>query len=284
VRSKLRHPIRSIREPFGTAGLVVACIALVAALGGTAIAAGALSGKQKKEVEKIAKKYAGKPGAPGATGAAGPAGAKGDNGAAGAPGKDGAPGAPGQSVTGAPIAANAACGKKTGVKYTLGATSTNVCSGEDGQTGFTEELPPGKTLVGNWAIPPTGNTNGSGVSSVNQSIVPISFGIPYPKGPSPAESVPTLKFVPSGGSVAGCPGKFVFGPAGPEIEPKADPGFLCVYAQTLNGEASFNAFNGSFFLNSGGALLFFDGKLIGAGEYKPMSGQGVWAVTAPTGP
>ena len=64
-------------------------------------------------------------------------------------GKDGAAG---QSVTGAAIAANGACGKKTGVKYTLGAT-TNVCNGEDGETGFTETLPLGKTETGTGTTP-----------------------------------------------------------------------------------------------------------------------------------
>ena len=84
---RLRRPIRAVREPFGKAGLVVAMVALIAALGGSAIAAkGALTGKQKKEVTKIAQKYAGKPGAQGAQG---PAGAKGD---AGAPGAKGDPG------------------------------------------------------------------------------------------------------------------------------------------------------------------------------------------------
>ncbi|MCW2987260.1 MAG: hypothetical protein JWM24_198, partial [Solirubrobacterales bacterium] len=52
---------RRLREPFGKAGLTVGVIALVMALVGGAYAAGALTGKQKKEVEKIAKKFAGKP-------------------------------------------------------------------------------------------------------------------------------------------------------------------------------------------------------------------------------
>jgi hypothetical protein len=99
-----------LHDQVGTAGLVVAVVALVVALSGSAIAAsGALTGKQKKEVEKIAKKYAGKPGAPGPAGPAGGAGAKGDAGAPGAagigtegkqgpegkPGKEGEEGAPG---------------------------------------------------------------------------------------------------------------------------------------------------------------------------------------------
>jgi hypothetical protein len=83
---RLRHPIRQLKEPFGKAGLTVAILALVLAMVGGAWAAGALSGKQKKEVEKIAKKFAGKPGAPGANGTNG---AKGENGAAGANGSNG---------------------------------------------------------------------------------------------------------------------------------------------------------------------------------------------------
>src|SRR5690349_24138099 len=99
--NRLRHPVRAIREPFGTAGLIVACVALIAALGGTALAAAKLNSTQKKEVEKIAKKYAGKPGAPGAQGSAGPAGNDGSNGTNrtnGTDGEDGTDGAPGKSA------------------------------------------------------------------------------------------------------------------------------------------------------------------------------------------
>ena len=57
--------IERIHQKLGTAGFVIAIVALIAALGGTALAAAKLNGTQKKEVEKIAKKYAGKPGAAG---------------------------------------------------------------------------------------------------------------------------------------------------------------------------------------------------------------------------
>lgn len=92
---RLRHPIRSIREPFGKAGLTVAILALVFAMAGGAWAATGLNSKQKKEVTKIAKKFAGKPGAAGAAGAngtngtAGTNGTKGDTGAAGSNGTNG---------------------------------------------------------------------------------------------------------------------------------------------------------------------------------------------------
>lgn len=133
---RLRHPVRAIREPFGTAGLIVACVALIAALGGSAIAASnALTGKQKKEVTKIAKKFAGKNGAPGAAGPQGPAGspgAKGDPGAAGAEGTDGTNGL---SVTGVAATAAECGGVAGGVKYTINGTTTKICNGKDGADG-----------------------------------------------------------------------------------------------------------------------------------------------------
>ena len=86
---RLRHPIKSAREPFGKAGLTVAILALVMAFVGGAYAAGGLTKSQEKQVTKIAKKYAGKPGAPGTNGTNGSPGAKGDTGAAGAAGTNG---------------------------------------------------------------------------------------------------------------------------------------------------------------------------------------------------
>ena len=75
-----------MHNKLGTAGLLVAIVALVFAMVGGAYAAkGALTGKQKKEVEKIAKKYAGKPGAQGPQGAAGLVGPKGAQALVGTP-------------------------------------------------------------------------------------------------------------------------------------------------------------------------------------------------------
>jgi hypothetical protein len=117
-----KHPIRAVREPFGTAGVIIASIALIAALGGGAYAASnGLSGKQKKEVETIAKKFAGKPGAPGATGPAGPAGATGPAGPAGATGPAGSTG-------------NTGATGKEGSPWPAGGT-----------------LPSGKTETGSWS-------------------------------------------------------------------------------------------------------------------------------------
>jgi hypothetical protein len=150
---KLKHPIRAIREPFGTAGLIVAMIALVAALGGTALAAAKLNSTQKKEVEKIAKKYAGpagKAGANGTTGSNGAAGAKGDAGAAGGAG---AAGAAGTSVTTKAIPTGVAgkCNKQGGVEVASASPTVNVCNGT---TGFTKTLPSGETETGVWGFGP----------------------------------------------------------------------------------------------------------------------------------
>jgi hypothetical protein len=171
---RLRHPIRAIREPFGTAGLIVAMIALVAALGGTALAAAKLNSTQKKEVEKIAKKYAGKPGAngaPGAPGAAGPAGAagkEGPQGPKGDPGSPGAPGAPGPQ----------------GSPWTAGGV-----------------LPENQTLKGEW------DASGSAFGAFKGFKTAVSFALPL-------ETAPAVNFIKVGATVpAGCTGGTAAEPA-----------------------------------------------------------------------
>lgn len=146
--NRLRHPIRAIREPFGTAGVIIACVALVAALSGSALAAqGALTGKQKKEVEKIAKKYAGKSGP---AGPAGLPGGKGDVGAVGSNGTNGGNGSDGVSAT-----VEAFTGKKgsctAGGATVKGASSeADVCNGKNGQAGTN-----GSTVLSGTAVPAT---------------------------------------------------------------------------------------------------------------------------------
>lgn len=132
--------MRSGKASVRSAAFVFAIVALVAALGGGAYAAsGALSGKQKKEVEKIAKKYAGKPGPTGAVGPAGQAGASGAKGDTGPEGKAGSEGKQGQR-------------------------------GLPGETGFTAVLPEGETETGTWAI---------GIALGNEAVLmPLSFNIP----------------------------------------------------------------------------------------------------------
>lgn len=215
--------LHRFHQRFGTAGLVVAVIGLVLALAGGAYAAsGALTGKQKKEVEKIAKKYAGKPGAQGPAGPEGKQGAAGANGKDGSNGSNGTPGKDGESVKGEPIATGGACGPGvSGVKYTAGATSTNVCNGKNGTngtTGFTETLPGGKTETGIWGQNSVGHPEGRFSEA-------LSF-------PIPLSSAPKVVVVnASEESKAGCPGRgggnFTEGYI--PTTPKAEPGNLCIY-------------------------------------------------------
>ena len=138
---------KRVHEKLGSAGLIIAVVALVAALSGAAIAAAPkLNPTQKKEVTKIAKKYAGKPGATGPQGLLGPPGApgaKGDSGAAGA----------------------------------KGATGLEGPEGPTGPAGPTEtKLPPGKSLKGLWQF----QTEGSGLALVSISF-PLRVVEPTPE-------------------------------------------------------------------------------------------------------
>lgn len=258
--SRLKHPIRAIREPFGTAGLIVACIAVVLALTGAAFAASGLSGKQKKEVKAIAKQYAGKPGAPGP---AGLQGSKGATGAAGAAGKDGAAGSAG------PAGATGATGSagKTGPAGATGSTGATGHQGPPGLTSFPPELPPGQSEMGTWSFGQTAEFEEPEFVKIN---VPISFPFALPEGEGPVavvfmepEAVPTEE----------CPGT--------SEEPAAKEGFLCVYTTPdsklalvflesgdPNGEDAFVEGAGR-----NGSVLKFEGKRF-------SKAYGTWAVTA----
>jgi len=287
---RLRHPIRAIREPFGTAGLVVACVALIAALGGTALAAGKLTGKQKKEVEKIAKKFAGKPGANGAQGPAGPqgtAGANGKDGAAGQNGTNGTNGTNGASVSVQELGLgdeNCAAG---GSEFKVGSgTPTYACNGEEGSPWPAGGvLPSGQTERGTWG----GNGSNRSVYSLNEEtgeleqeqsntiqIIPISFALPVKPAPEVLFSK-QLEQEWSGETVEpveGCPG------LDEEGLPMADPGKLCVYQRRTSAEG-----NPIFF---GGTQAFPEEQgadSMGTEVAFPCGGAncfwtGVWAVTA----
>ena len=214
MSKKAKHPIRAMREPFGTAGLIVAIVALVAALAGGAYAAsgitvgssGDLTKAQEKQVAKIARKSA-RPGPPGATGPAGPtgpAGAAGKDGTKGTDGEDGAPGKDGVNVTFSP-ASEAAC-IAGGSVFKASNGETTICNGE---TGFTETLPSGKTETGVWAG-----------TFYELGPVPISFAIPLAAPISGADT----KVVPEGGTPpAECQDPEHAGAAGVE-NPEAKPG------------------------------------------------------------
>ncbi len=229
---------------------------------GGAWAAAGLNSKQKKEVTKIAKKYAGKPGAPGATGAPGSPGANGKD------GSNGAPGAAGKSVVTSVAAVPSECPTgTTGTKFQVegSATSSHVCNGKNGTTGFTETLPAGKTETGVWVAPEA--------PQESAIFVPLSFSIPLEDG---AISEANTHFILEGETLPqGCSGE----PKAPE----AEPGNLCIFANgstfgvegTLIGNANDSPPSA---VGGPGAIMWF---LVSSTE--SGGGSGSWAVTAPTG-
>jgi hypothetical protein len=260
-----------IHNRLGTAGLVVAVIALVAALAGTALAATGLNSTQKKEVKKIAKQFAGKPGATGPAGpqgAAGGTGAKGEQGEKGDKGDPGEPGTAGKNgksvIAEAVPTGEAECAGLGGSKFhTEGsATITNACNGE---TGFTETLPSGKTETGAWGL----LSHGPYAKEEEEKIVitktevieiPLSFNIPL-------SEAPTLVYLKKEETdETHCPG-------GTAATPKAAPGFLCVFEElgiagiTRKTSVSFNG------LYKTGAVLAFSSTEPG------LLARGTWAVT-----
>ncbi len=275
---RLRHPIRSITEPYGKAGLTVAILALVLATTGAAFAAVGLNSKQKKEVTKIAKKYAGKPGA---TGPAGPAGTNGTNGTNGTPGAPGSPGANGKTVLHGTTAPSAGTGTEgdfyinTTTQEIYGPKTASWGSGTSlkGTTGFTETLPEGKTLMGNWSL----------IASVQGAEAHVgtgvSFGIPLETAPTPHYlRTSGLEPILTGGVETevvqpACPGNFA--------EPEAEPGNLCVYgAHEENLEKSYF-----------GVVLFpkvcsfatSEGDCVGANPVANKFGFGIGAISHEAG-
>lgn len=277
----LRHPVRSIREPFGTAGLIVAMIALVAALGGTALAAAKLNSTQKKEVEKIAKKFAGKPGANGTNGTNGTAGAKGDAGAAGTNGTNGATGAAGESVTVA-AASNVECPSGGGTKFSNKTGSGKACNGSPWTAGGT--LPKGATESGDWG---TAGVAGPVFGGILKAVIsPISFNIPLKEAPQvvivapPTAEEKAHEEFPA--APAGCTGN--------ASEPGAEEGKLCIFTfETANVPGLFEEAIEAHHFEYPGVL--HSGLVPGAGkegtqiwvhplvEAEPTGAAGTWAVT-----
>jgi hypothetical protein len=247
---------RRFQNRFGTAGVIVAVVALIVALSGTALAAsGALTGKQKKEVEKIAKKYAGKPGTPGAAGANGTNGTNGKDGSNGTSGKDGLPGKSVTLVNSAPPNCS-----EGGFTYEVqGSGQKNeVCNGEEGEVGepwtASGTLPPGATETGAWFF--------SGSSG--EVAAPISFPVPL----AAVLEVENTHVVTAIGDST-CTGTM-------EI-PKAPPGELCVYESgggfpNATREGVYHLSAGAKGADTSGALIYY--LLSGA-----SSGGGSFAVT-----
>jgi hypothetical protein len=224
-----------LRNRFGIPG-VISVIALVFAMFGGAYAATNSSEGGKATASAKAKKGprgpkgatgpAGPAGTAGPAGPAGPAGAKGDK---GDKGDTGSAGAAGVSPTGSEfVGTKAGHCDEGGVEF-KGANTTYACNGVngvDGETGFTETLPSGKTETGAWTFSPIGVG-----PFENLAEIAISFTIPL------ATEIPgtNVHFEPedySGAPGADCPGDVT--------TPTAKPGHLCVYTGflTQGGESA----------------------------------------------
>ena len=262
---RLRRPVSAIREPFGTAGLILACVALIAALtGGAYAASGGLTSQQTKEVKKIAKKFAGKRGAAGPAGPQGSPGAVGGNGKDGLNGTNGVSGDNGKSVLAADEATGTSkCEGRGGASFEVEGSGTKhyACNGEEGSPWTAGgALPAGESEIGVYG----------GVSELNQFVaLPISFNLAVEPAPEPI-------FV-EGASEVGCPGII----AG---VPTADPGKLCVYKGAEYGGLEAPAEPGflkpdSPALEPGATPV---GTLFGGGicAATACTWSGVWAVTA----
>lgn len=288
--------LNRIREQIGTAGLIVAVVALVAALGGGAVAATSSGGGNgKATASKKAKAKQGKPGkpgkngkdgAPGPAGPAGPAGAKGDTGAAGTNGTDGTNGTNGtngKTVLNGVVPPTGSVG--TDGDFYIDTTASMIygpkasgtwpagvdLKGDEGSpwtAGGT--LPPGETLTGAWSV--------TGIAASSTGIAALSFPIAL------AASLPEskTKVVPVGGPApSGCTG-------GTAANPKADLGFLCVYAGGFTNANYASVVFGSVVKDiikvsaAGNGADTSGARLLIAATAAGGSGFGTFAVSGPT--
>jgi len=255
----------TLRNRFGTPG-VIAVIALVFAMaGGAFAAAGGLTGKQKKEVKSIAKSFQG-------TGPAGPVGPVGANGANGKDGTNGEKGATGPQGSIGNTGPQGSIGN-TGPQGSIGNTGPQ---GDPWTAGGT--LPVEATEAGGWAV---GGAEApeSEIAEfpANLKVIRSAISFTIPLAAEPTVEVKETGF--SGAPGGNCPGS--------AAEPKAKSGFLCVYTTQL--EHAFSGLTQPFVrkLSSDGSPAAPDANTVGAlvelptAEEEPSltAGWGTWAVT-----
>lgn len=275
--------ISRIHQKLGTAGFVIAIVALVAALcGGAYAAGGGLTGKQKKQVKKIAKteakKFAkagaaGPAGPAGPQGPAGPAGAKGDKGEKGATGEQGEKGEKGDTGTGAAGKSVVLvgtepeeCPNEEGFVYEVeeSGEENEVCSSTSGSGGgLPTVLGPEETETGSWVL----RWSGEGETV-------LSFPIPL------AEELDSSHTIFIQGS-ATVPSQCEDGEAPPASasHPEAKPGFLCAWGRfDTEAETELEAFRkpgvAGFGASTTGAGLGINYEGVGSNH-----GLGTFAVT-----
>jgi hypothetical protein len=244
-------------------------IALVAALGGTALAAGGLTSKQKKEVKAIAKSFQG-------TGPAGPAGQNGAPGANGKDGTNGTNGAPGADGTdGKSVEVNEIlpfeeeCNELGGaeVKVEGAGSGVEVCNGAEGEEGEPGEdgspwtaggtLPVGSSETGTW-----------GVAGLEGNLVSSSISFPIRLAAALDES--HVHLFTDAGFASTCTGSVA--------NPTAPSGNLCIYEGEMAGfefESGMPQIPGTFEKGASKAGAFMWGGITG-----PFgTANGTWAVT-----
>ncbi|HET7591031.1 MAG TPA: hypothetical protein VFK14_12725 [Solirubrobacterales bacterium] len=287
-RQRRSEVISRIHQKLGTAGFVIAIVALVAALGGGAYAAGGgLTGKQKKQVKKIAKteakKFAkagaaGPAGPAGPQGPAGPAGAKGDKGEKGATGEQGEKGEKGDTGTGAAGKSVVLvgtepeeCPNEEGFVYEVeeSGEENEVCSSTSGG-GLPKTLGPEETETGSWWQ--------ESVSVETLGYIPISFPIPLAAELDQAHTV-TVSTTPKPECDDGV------APPPSASHPEAKPGYLCIFIGHVNSSESIalvepasprKPSDGTAGASTAGALLSFAWA---GSEPEEVRVSGTWAVT-----
>lgn len=238
--------LSNFRRHFGTAGLVVALVALVAALGGGAwAAAGKLTSQEKKEVRQIVKKN-GKPGKRGPRGKRGKEGAQGPVGLAGSQGNQGIQGVQGEAGIQGPKGPKG----PEGSPWTAGGT-----------------LPSEATLTGAWNVGPVAAASAA-LGEVRET---LDFAIPL-ENPL---SVSNTHFLEVGAEpTAECPGS--------AESPEAEPGHLCVYAgaESESWLAALSIHKAGSEVGEEGASTA-GAELRGTATEKGAFARGTYAVTAP---
>jgi hypothetical protein len=291
----------TLRNRFGIPG-AISVIALVFAMLGGAYAANNSSGGAKATASKAAKR--GPRGPKGATGPAGPAGPQGPagaNGKDGAPGANGTPGANGKSVaTG--TATSGECPNVGGVTVEVEgapASKKHVCNGAEGEPGAIhpgETLPSEASETGTWSL---GRISGSSVPPgypFTGIPVPISFPVPLS---SDLDAAHVHVIAPNGKEVDEGTFEATVEPTdcGSGIEPgvgvenpKAEPGHLCIYMQSVTPALPLTFFGNSAVHKPDGTA---SGASVAGALFSPSVQQaaaeasgyaeasGTWAVTAP---
>lgn len=280
-----------LRSRFGIPG-VISVLALAFAMFGGAYAA---SSSDQEKVTASDSNAGGatasakaKRGARGPKGEAGPAGPTGPMGATGATGPKGEPGADGTEGSEGPVGqrgptgtgvfasnepeGSASCSGRGGTKFITGATTTYACNGKEGAGGggVPATLPAGKSETGTWWMVGDGETE--------FLFAPISFPIPLSEADAAGTQIAFWKEA-AGKENPNCPGS--------TLNPKAEPGYLCVYfskahrlgTSGLNPEVTTPQFEaeGEEKVGPSGAQLAYHFSI---GAYELIGGS--FAVTAPS--